>query len=135
LEADDEGLKGEIATEDSFADLYGQFVCVLMSQRLRRGTWFLQGWPWRAFRCLAGGDTYRATVAELENDIAVIESLHANEDKSVAMETISSRHVLQKISCKQLAAAVKDKAPPLLRGRVLGVVARAMPCIVPDADR
>ena len=51
-------------------------------------------------------------MAELENDIAIFESLQANEDKSVSMETMLSRHVLQKISCKQLAAAVKDKAAP-----------------------
>ena len=131
LEADDEVINGEIATEDSFADLYGQFVCVLMSQRLRRGTWFLQGWPWRAFRCLAGGDTYRATVAELENDIAIFESLQANEDKSVSMETMLSRHVLQKISCKQLAAAVKDKAAPCFEEEFLELLRKRCRVLFP----
>jgi len=135
LEADDEVINGEIATEDSFADLYGQFVCVLMSQRLRRGTWFLHGWPWRAFRCLAGGDTYRATVAELENDIAIFESLQAKRGQI----RVNGDDVEQACPAEDLVQTVgsrrEGQSCPLLRGRVLGVVAEAMPCIVPDADR
>ena len=45
-------------------------------------------------------------MAELGSDVAVFESLQTHEDKSVAMETILNKHVLQKTSCKQLAAAV-----------------------------
>ena len=102
-DVDPDELELEIAREDEFADIYGQGILAVMSERIRRGLWFL-GWPTKVVRCLKSDELAKATAEAFKCDHEVWKQWKRLPGKNAAEKQVDKRGVFETVPLQQLTA-------------------------------
>ena len=107
---EEDDVLGAIATEDSFAAVFGNVSTTLAAERMRRCVLMLDGWPWKAFRFLAGGGIAREAMEEFDCDHENFLRFKGLADKTKQLQKIQERSLFNKVSVKWVAEAWKNRA-------------------------
>lgn len=98
----------EDISEDDFADTFGQLITSLATLRLRRNYWLLRGWPWSMPAAVEQEDL-EPCLERFQEDLGLFRIVQNAPSKGHALHALEKRHMLNKVSCKQLEAALADR--------------------------
>ena len=102
----------DIRSEDDFANCAAMYHLNLVSQRLRRGVYLLEGWPYQMARILNSPSDCEQTLHRFRADVHIYQEVSDKADKQEALTSIFDRHAFQNVSNRQYMAALPELNDP-----------------------
>ena len=97
----------EVASEDAFAEIFGNLQTTLTMRRIRRLLYFNEGWPHKMVDALNGDAKFTSTTALFKADVDDFLKLK-DMKRSQPLDAIFKRHVMHKVMNEQYIAALEE---------------------------
>lgn len=98
-------VQGELLLQDELASMQGRLVTGLMSLRVKRCLWMIQGWPVRICGILGGENLKRETLQAFARDHAAAVAPDAIENPSSGIKAYQARSVFKRVAVQNLVEA------------------------------
>lgn len=103
-----EALQEDMAAENDFADVLGQYIVSLAALRMRRHLQLLVGYPLGLLRVFRRDGAADEVLKRFKLDAEIFAELESMTHRSTALEALYRRHLSRKTSVKQCLAALSE---------------------------